>query len=280
VFRAVLEAGTRSGQLAIALEGFANAARRAAALRQAIGTALIYPVLVLTVVCGLSYVVLTRLADLLVATRQPPFETSNPFVDRAIPWVSFVGNWLWVLAPLVMLLALFWWIGTGSALALQPRRFGAWMSWLPWAGKLLRHGRRAAFGDVLALLLEQQVPLPEALRLAAAASGDPGLEVEAGQLASSIDQGRTAVPTHSKRGAISPLVRWQLTLPSNLDQLVAALRASARAEQRRAEYLADWLRVQVPVMLTVGIGGTVTLLYALCVLAPWYGVLREFAAPV
>ncbi len=43
----------------------------------------------------------------------------------------------------------------------------------PMFGTLIRSARLAAFTDLLAILVDESVPLPEGLRLAAAASSDP-----------------------------------------------------------------------------------------------------------
>src|SRR3954469_24336539 len=49
VYRAVVEAGLRTGRLAVALEGLARFARGVAELRRVVGLALIYPLLVMVV---------------------------------------------------------------------------------------------------------------------------------------------------------------------------------------------------------------------------------------
>ena len=59
----------------------------------------------------------------------------------------------------------------------RPAPEGRWadrlFGWVPWTGRMLRCSRTATFLEVLALLVENETPLPEAVVLAAEASGDP-----------------------------------------------------------------------------------------------------------
>ena len=45
--------------------------------------------------------------------------------------------------------------------------------------------------------------------------------------------------------------------------------------RRRAIARADWLRWRLPLMLTIAIGGTATLVYALLLFVPWISLLKE-----
>ena len=56
--------------------------------------------------------------------------------------------------------------------------------------------------------------------------------------------------------------------------LLTALRSSAAAYRRRALHQAEFIRVFLPVVLTVGIGGSVVLAYAVTVFAPYAAFLR------
>jgi len=48
---------------------------------------------------------------------------------------------------------------------------------------------------------------------------------------------------------------------------------------QRAYYLAEAARIFTPVILTLVIGGLVTLLYALLVLGSWFSVMKALAYP-
>ena len=276
VLRAMIVAGVRSGRLSVALEGMATSARRIAELRRSIIQATVYPLLVLIIVCGLCFFVLTRLS---VAYA----DALNHHRARSMTWgiaaMEFIGNWMWILGPVAVLAFLVWLFCTGQASALQPRQLTRWMIWLPWTRRLLRHARLSTFLDVLALLLEQGVPLHEALSLSGQASGDESLRKDANDLAAAMEKGESAQPIDKSENAIPPLVRWQLASQSSQPELISSLKATAQSERRRADYLADWLRIQLPVILTFGVGGVATFIYAMAVMAPWYSMLGRFADP-
>jgi len=163
-----------------------------------------------------------------------------------------------------------WWFGTRTATSAQPSRLARFMACVPWMPRLLRAGRLATFTEVLALLVEQEVPVPEGVVLAADASGDPGLRRHAKELADRLEQGQTSWGGTGPRGGIPPLLAWLIATPHRQDELNAALRHTANSYRRRASYLGDWLRLYLPVSLTIGIGGTATAVYAFFVLAPWF----------
>jgi type II secretory pathway component PulF len=135
---------------------------------------------------------------------------------------------------------------------------------------------------LLALLVEHQTPLSEAVVLSAEASGDPRLTLAAKQLAAEIGSG-IANPSGAEepRGLaeIPPLLRWLIATGGNQASFAAALRDAADTYRRRAIRRADWLRLYLPMLLTLGIGGTVVLLYALSLFVPWTSMLFELTKP-
>ena len=59
--------------------------------------------------------------------------------------------------------------------------------------------------------------------------------------------------------------------------LTHLLQYNADTFRRRAEYLADWARIYLPIILTLGIGGTATIVYGLLVMVPWFHFLYQLA---
>src|SRR4051794_25817358 len=70
VYRAVVEAGLKTGRLSVALEGLTRSARGIAELRRAVGLALIYPLLVLVVAYTLFVSFVVVIAPRFVAAYQ------------------------------------------------------------------------------------------------------------------------------------------------------------------------------------------------------------------
>ncbi|MCP4193480.1 MAG: hypothetical protein GY768_22940 [Planctomycetaceae bacterium] len=275
VLRAMILAGTRSGKLTIALEGMVTTARRITELRRSILEATIYPLLVLLLVSGLCFATLLALTESYGSTVRQQAVDGAPFGLAAM---EHLGKWLWISGPLVIVAFLLWVVVTRQARALQPQRLMRWMIWVPWTRDLLKHACLSTFLDVLALLLEQGVPLHEALALAAQASGDEKLEREAVDLATALERGERKFDDASF-SVIPSLVCWQLLSHTSQSELSRSLQASARSERRRADQLAEWLRLQLPVIFTIVIGGGATLIYALAVMAPWYSLLLRLADP-
>ena len=137
---------------------------------------------------------------------------------------------------------------------------------------MLRCSRTATFLEVLALLVENETPLPEAVVLAAQASGDPPTLRAARQLADAIQNGRSL--DSGDAAALSPLIAWLVLAAGRDNALLPALRHAATAYHRRARHQADMARMFLPVLLTVLVGGTVTALYALTLFVPYVDMLH------
>jgi type II secretory pathway component PulF len=81
------------------------------------------------------------------------------------------------------------------------------------------------------------------------------------------------------RSVFPPLVSWLLT-GGNQATLAESLRSTAAAYRRRAMRLDDWLRLYLPLGLTIAIGGSAVLIYALSMLGPWYQMLTRIAGGI
>jgi type II secretory pathway component PulF len=116
------------------------------------------------------------------------------------------------------------------------------------------------------------------LTLAADASGSPNLISFARRLASDLERGEPLAGT-LKHSGLPPLLRWFLSAGERQGNLAASLRGAAGDYRQRALERADWIGIFVPLMMTVGLGGTVALAYALSIFAPWIMTLEEMAQP-
>ena len=159
----------------------------------------------------------------------------------------------------------------GRLVARQPRE-GRWaerlFGWVPWTGRMLRCSRTATFLELLALLVENQTPLPEAMVLAAEASGDPATLQAARQLAAALENGQTQ-PAR-RQPALPPLIRW-LLLAAGRD---GALLPAPAARRRDATIAARGTNpsccgCSCRSLTTIAIGGSVTAVYALALFLPY-----------
>ena len=125
LYRAVVEAGARSGRLPIALEGLAKYVRGYSEARAAIGLALWYPLLVLT----LAYALFVGLVSMAVPRFVEAFDSLGLGTTAPLRWLSWVGEsvpYWWPVGPVLLLVLLIAWVRSGRAARFQA---GSW-SWL------------------------------------------------------------------------------------------------------------------------------------------------------
>ena len=269
-YRAVVEAGVRAGRLPAALEAVAASARRLLETYRFTAITAAYPLLVILVAwCGFLFfacVLAPRLAAMSLAFNAPGHQFFTVFAQAG------QSAWYWgPILPIAMLLLMaVWWLGRTEG-RWAERLFG----WIPWTSRMLRYSRTATFLEILALLIENQTPLPEAVVLAGEASGDPRTLQSARQMAVTLQNGHT----HPVGGGpvFPPLVNWVLLAAGRDGALLPALRHAATAYHRRARYQSDLLRLFLPTFLTIAVGGSVTGLYALALFVPYATMLRSLA---
>jgi len=278
VWRAVVSAGVRSGHLAAALEGLSQTGRRIAELRRAVGLALIYPLVVTAIAYGLFLLTLAKLAPLMAGVIQDMTRKTDPLL-AAMVWLGETApSWaIWPPLIAVVVLAVGW---HRSGRAAWNRSQGTargtrWAAVLwPSLRGLVRDGRLATFAEVLSLLVRQQIPLDECLVLAADASGDQGLRTDAHQLADRLRAGASPADSSTRLSAIPPLVGWLLSARGPLPALSQTLSLTADVYRQRAQRTVTWAVVYLPILLSVLVGGTATLIQALAVFLPlsrlWY----------
>ena len=279
LYRAVVEAGARSGRLAVALEGLARYVRGYSEARTAIGLALWYPMLIIT----LAYGLFVGLVWEAVPRFLTAFEALGLKAAAPLHWLSWIGDsasYWWPAGPILLAILAIAWIYSGTA----ARFHGSSWSWLrifPWMKSVLANYETAGFSELLALLLEHNVSYPEALILAAEATGNRRMTAAASELAASIVCGEPpskAVDTIDRR-AFLPMLRWVLATGQEQGSLVSALRSLAEMYRKRARFQAQKLSIFLPTILMVVIGASATLLYALALFVPLVNLLRGISAP-
>jgi general secretion pathway protein F len=288
LYRAIVEAGIKSGRLSAALETTSALMRRMADLRRLVLLAMVYPLIVFFVGYGLFMLFVLKILPTLLSASPTPHP---PAIVRTLAGLHNGVEW-WgpILPTIVLTAAILWWLRSRQALVLQSGGAARVFGWTPSFRKLLAESRAASFADMLALLVEHQTPLGEAVVLAAEATGDPRLTLAAKQLAADISAGaapKGTVPFCSADSAkgdsplaeIPPLLRWLIATGGSQATFAAALRDAADTYRRRAIRRADWLRLYLPMLLTLGIGGTVVVLYALSLFVPWTSMLYQLTQP-
>lgn len=279
LYRAVVEAGSRSGDLPAALAGVSRYLRGFAEARESVGLALWYPLIVATVAYALFVGLVVAFAPRLTSA----FASLGLPTTRAMRLMERLGEtaWLWwPIWPLALVALGVAWVRSGRAARFDGRSWNL-LAFFPWMRSLVRDHRSAGFAELLALLLENSVAYPKAVMLAAEATGDSALVAEARVVASELERGRSAEQAMAGGAfrAFSPMLRWVLAHGSKEGSVVQALRNLVPMYRSRASMSAVKLRVLLPSLIVATVGASATLLYAAALFLPLSGLLNELAGP-
>jgi general secretion pathway protein F len=283
VYRAVVEAGLRSGRLAEALASFGGLARSVHDLRHQISLALFYPTLILLFGYALFVGFILRILPVLEDT----YEMMQLQTGRWLSWFQPLRDtvdWWGPAVPVALLLIVIWWRMT-SRVALTASAQSWWLSlailpwrWFPGVSRILDNFHRASFAHILRVLIEQQVPLPDALQLAGEATGNSRLSQASRHLADSVRAGRSlsdALAEPVARRNLPSFLRWMLSVGGRQATLDASLNQLTEVYRRRALFQAEWVRIVLPVTALIVVGGSVVLAYALTLFVPLTQMLAD-----
>ena len=280
LYRAVVEAGIRSGRLSEALEGMANLARHYAEMRRTIGLALIYPLFVFELAYVLALIFLFQIAPRFIKT----FEVLGLAPIKLLNGLVGLGDSVlfWGPIPAVLLVVLgFVWLRTGQSSSLDSGTLRPILRRLPVIGPMIRSFLAANYADLLALLIDHQVPLDQAVILAGEASGDRDFLASSKAVATSIQAGREGSSlTATELAAFPPLLAWIFSNGRGRGNLSSALHHLAWTYRRRAETRGEFLRSALPTILLLAIGVSAVIVYCLLLFIPLLQLWEELAIPV
>lgn len=276
-YRATVVAGSQGGQLAEAIESVVDSASRVEQLRRITGIALLYPLMVSIVAVTLMTVIVSKIL--------PNFGLVNESQSGAIVWLLTWRLTILRVAEIAVgalfILAAIWWWFSGRAGRPASAQLGP-MTWLPGARKVFRSNQAATFSDLLLLMVERGVPLDHGLRLAADAVDDASLRASSYELAEHIQRGASTGRSETDdiarlRSTFPLMIRLALYHSGNRELLVSSLRQAATMYRERAIRAAEWYSEYVPILLTIGVAGTLTICFALLVMWPYASLLRELS---
>jgi type II secretory pathway component PulF len=227
--RGLVLAGVRSGRLAEVLEEYVDLQRSQLELRRRVWLSLAYPIVLLTLLAALTIVAKVFIVAEFVKIFRD-FGTNLPALTQLFIGASRPGMWLAVLLLAAMAaLPIVLWLAPGAAWV-WPLLYR-----VPMIGPLLRWSHLSQFSRLMCLLLEQRVPLPDALRLTAAGLRDADLARACRQVAGDVEAGRPLYESMAARrqfpASLIPVVEWGQRAPALPD----AFRAAAEMFEGRAQ---------------------------------------------
>lgn len=265
LYRALVAAGERSGQLAIVMDRLADHLETGARLRQGIVQALIYPVIVVVVAAMVILGLMTYVVPQVVAVFQQG-KQALPLPTRGLIAVSEFLRWAWPVL-LVAAAGAFW--GVRQALRNEGLR-RAWherLLRLPGLGRLLVNLDSARLAHTLAILVGSGVPLLAALEAGGAVLWLLPLRRALAEAATKVGEGMALNRALAESRRFPPLLVHMIASGEASGQLDRLLERAARVQQEAAgNRLAVAMSLLEPLLILSM--GVVVLAIVLAVLQP------------
>jgi general secretion pathway protein F len=276
-YRSLFLLGLRGGDLNAPLDAANRVARSVDEGRYTIRSAFVYPL----ILCGLVFCGLILFCQYLVPSLDTIYNGLHLPPGSGLRALRSLRDALpyWViLVPLLCAFA-FWRWRAASRRALQGNPSAAVTTWLPGTAKTILQQRSANFAVSLATLLDQHIPIAEALPIAAGACVDAKLGAAAESLAAAFKAGSSVADNSPTAIAFPPFLRWALLDSETTTGRPRALRLAAGIYRDAVRRREDRLRIVAPLAVCVVIGGGATLLYGLSLFVPVVQLLRTIALP-
>ncbi|MEO0679355.1 MAG: type II secretion system F family protein, partial [Pseudomonadota bacterium] len=241
----LFDLGFRTNRLAKVARNVASALAREIEAREAVSSALVYPVMLMVaaglVFLGLIFFLAPALEPVFLATgAAPPAALSAMLAAQRF----LVDQWAIALAVFAVLALGLRRLLSSSAAPLERLRFR-----LPLFGKLLRQREAAAVANTLGLMLESGAPLLEALENAARSAQTQAFQAAATSAAEAVRNG----------GRLGPAFEQNSLFPNNVARLIAlgertnrlgelALRAAQLAESAAAAQVQAIVKLLPPIL--------------------------------
>ena len=275
IYRAVVTAGVRLGDLSAALESVGGCARRLAEIRQLVVASSIYPLMVFLLAWGMFLFFLRKIAPVFLAAFEDFGTPGTNLLEQFVRLGDSMHYWGPAVPVVVILAAAVWFLGTNRANLIGSRSMVLLFAWIPFLRGTFRSFRLAAFTDVLTLLASHDVPLDEAVVLAAQSVGDRRMINTSRDVADAIGRGEQFSLRSTGKSPFPPLLDWLIQSGQKRGALLSSLRHASDSYYRRAFRQASAVRILLPTLMVAVVGGGVTLAYALMLFAPWATLLRS-----
>jgi type II secretory pathway component PulF len=275
-YAGLVAAGARTGRISDVLATLTVYARSISNVRRIIVDALFYPAVVLFIAIimfgGLCYYILPQFDEM--------YHEFNIRLPAVTEWAMEIGR-----HPIRYLAFPVGWIIFGVILArltlgLSGRGPVLWARFvysIPIVGTLIRAARLAAFTDLLAILIDYELPLPEAFFMAGAASSEPVMAATSQEVYEALKQGMPLGIVLRGRGLVPEWVSWMTGLGERRGTLGQTLHHVAEMYRRQVEMRAALLRSLLPPFLIIFTAGLFLGFFVVAVMFPIFKLLEALA---
>lgn len=280
IYRAVVEAGLRSGRLPEALEEMSALATLLLDLHRRIFIALLYPAIVFVMAWSLLACVCYAAVPEYLRVR----ETLEIAPGMLVTFLEAMHANLMIWCPGIPLIVLI------AALTLSRRVATAHdtvagrlvsgrlhrFAWFPW---IVENFDRAILARTLRLLIRSETPLHEAVLLAGWATGSRAIIGDMTAVAQRLQAGQSLNASLAAANSLPGFLRWMLESGSKNGNLPVVLATAGEVYHTRALQQAETLKSVLPALLTIAVAGSVTLLYCFILFAPVVELFGGLAEP-
>ncbi len=252
--RGLILAGMSTGRLPEALEEFIAVEHARVELRRQVRLALLYPCVLMAAVFALyvlGYAFLVPQFQMIFEE----FDAELPAITEMLLWMSGPGLGVLIGVPAVMLLVLLW-----LAFVRGPYWSRRVLYAVPLLGPMWRWAGLFNLSRMMALLVSQQVPLPNALRLAAAGLRERDLQAACREAAEELEAGRLLSECLGEFWQFPPSLRPLVAWGEQTSNVAAAFRAGAEMFDARVRIGVSLVHAVLPPVIFLFIIGAVSFL--------------------
>jgi general secretion pathway protein F len=264
-YGAIVQAGEEAGALPQVMERLSSYLERGQALRQKVGVALIYPVIVTVVACLIVGVLLTYVVPQVVSV----FEQSRqalPWLTRAMIMVSDLARATWWIA-LILIVAGIFVVRHLLNIDAVRLRWHQFLLRLPIIGRLRTGLASARFANTLSVLVGSGVPIVNALGYAGAALDDEVFRRATAEAATRVREGQSISRALKQSGAFPGMLLHLVASGEASGELARVLEHAARQQELAVETRLSALTALLEPLLILIMGGIV-LVIVLAIMQP------------
>ncbi len=272
-YASLMNAGIRGGNLPDVLAVLTTYARSLADMSAIVVTALLYPAIIVVLAVFLAAIIFVFVMPQFVSIFNE-FGMRLPLFSKII--FSICEHPLTTLVlPLSIIGGIFILLKVGFNASERGRCLWTRLIYsLPIFGVLIHSARLAAFTDLLAILIESQMPLPEAFELAAEAGADPLLRSGSLKVSEKLRQGFSLSESLKEVKIFPEVVTWMAGVGEIKGNLSNTLKSAAQMYRRQVEMRSSMVTNIFPPFLIIISAGFITSIFGFAVFIPLFSLLE------